>query len=31
MMSLDIYKADGDSYKKQRGIIDDSDEGKVEF
>jgi hypothetical protein len=35
MMSLDLYKQDGDSYKKSHGIVDktndDNDEGRVEF
>jgi hypothetical protein len=30
-MALEIFKYDGDEYKKQRGIIDPSDEGRVEF
>ncbi len=31
MMALDLYKQDGDQYKQQRGIVDDTNEGKVEF
>jgi hypothetical protein len=31
MMALDGYKQDGEEYKKQHGIVDSPDEGKVEF
>jgi hypothetical protein len=32
MMACDVYKYDGDAYKKSHGMIDDnSDEGRVDF
>lgn len=30
-MALDIFKHDGDEYKKQHGTMDDTGEGSVEF
>jgi len=30
-MALEIFKYDGDNYKKQHGVVDPSDEGRVEF
>ena len=31
MIALEVFKYDGDEYKKQHGTDDNSDEGRVEF